>query len=248
MKRSGAFLIFLCFGSVGYLILEESGYDIRSFLPKEQVAPNWAAIAAWPDLVAPNVEAQPDPNRRVTVIVLDDSGSMGSDMAAAKQAVIDALTVMEPNDRVAVVALNAGVVLPFTSVRDARISLPDAISYIASDGTTPLTNALLRAQALLEDEASTMRSFGTFRMIVTTDGEADDGDALDATVRAMAETTPVQMTTIGIGINGGHVLRRSDLGAFVDVENVQELETALQAAVAENPAFEAITDFSVAGN
>lgn len=88
-----------------------------------------------------------------------------------------------------------------------------------------------------------MRGFGTFRLIVTTDGEANDGEALDAAVEALAAGTPIQLTTIGIGIEGRHVLRRQDLGGFVDVANVGALQSALSAAVAENADFTAITDF-----
>lgn len=248
MKRNNIIGSVLAAGLVGYVVLNQTGFEPSSVFPKEPVTPDWAAIAAWPDLDLPGVEVKPDPNRRVTVIVLDDSGSMSADISAAKQAVVDALGPMDDTDRVSVVALNAGVVLPFSSVQDARTTLPREIQSISSDGSTPLTNAILQARSLLEEEASAMRSYGTFRIIVTTDGEADDSNALDSAIVALATTTPVQLTTIGIGINGGHVLRRSDLGAFVDVKNVEALESALQAAVAENTDFESITDFSTVEN
>ncbi|EBA09391.1 VWA domain-containing protein [Sagittula stellata] len=210
----------------------------------DPVPPDWAAIAAWPSLEADLVDALPDPNRRITAIVLDDSGSMGSDMEAAKQAVVDALSAMQDTDRVAVVALNAGVVLPFASVADARRTLPAALAPIRDTGSTPLTRAILDTQAMLEAEASSVRGFGTFRMIVTTDGAADDGEALQRAIEDLAAKTPIQLTTIGIGIRGNHVLRRADLGSFVDVANVAALEGALQAAVAENDNFAAITEFT----
>ncbi|MEO0918803.1 MAG: hypothetical protein AAFY31_17800, partial [Pseudomonadota bacterium] len=154
---------------------------------------------------------------------------------------------MDPQDRVAVLALNAGTILPFSSVSDAQGALPDLLRPIVSDGSTPLTRSIMEAQTLLEAEAATVRGFGTFRLIVTTDGQADDGEALDASIEALAAGTPIQITTIGIGIAGGHVLRREDLGSFVDVANVDALEQALQAAVAENTDFTAITDFSETG-
>lgn len=211
------------------------------------VQPNWAAIAAWPSIETSVVEAQPDPNRRVTAIVLDDSGSMGGDIDAAKAAVVGALGAMAENDRVAVLALNAGTVLPFTFVWDAQGALPALLQPIISDGSTPLTRSIQTAQALLESEAATVRGFGTFRLIVTTDGQADDPEALDAAIETLAASTPIQVTTIGIGIGGGHVLRRQDLGSFVDVANVEALQEALQAAVAENTDFTAITDFGDTG-
>ena len=221
----------------------QPGFDWAS-ITYDPVPPDWTAIAAWPSLEAELVDALPDPNRRITAIVLDDSGSMEADMDAAKQAVIDALKAMQDTDRVAVVALNAGVVLPFTFVGDARRTLPAALAPIRDSGSTPLTRAIVDTQALLEAEASTVRGFGTFRMIVTTDGAADDGEALQRAIEDLAARTPIQLTTIGIGIRGNHVLRRADLGSFVDVANVAALEGALQAAVAENDNFAAITEFT----
>jgi uncharacterized protein with von Willebrand factor type A (vWA) domain len=214
---------------------------------RETVMPDWAAIASWPGIQADFLEAQPDPNRRVTMIILDDSGSMGRDLTAAKSAVVSALDAMKPEDRVAVLALNAGTVLPFSTVRDAERSLSKLLRPLESAGTTPLARSVTEAQAMLAQEAAHARGFGTFRLIVTTDGQADDGPALDAAIETLAATTPIQLTTIGISVGRGHVLRRDDLGSFVDVVKVAALADALQAAVAENTDFTAITDFGDAG-
>ncbi|MEM7719847.1 MAG: vWA domain-containing protein [Pseudomonadota bacterium] len=230
-------------GVIAFTIFQDNIQSPPEAAERAPVMPNWAAISAWPGIPTDVIEAQPDPNRRVTAIVLDDSGSMGDDIEAAKRAVVGALNAMGADDRVAVLALNAGTILPFTSVTDAQGALSNLLRPIVSDGSTPLTRSIQEAQVLLEAEAATMRSFGTFRLIVTTDGEADDGEALDAAIEALAASTPIQVTTIGIGIDGGHVLRRDDLGSFVDVANVEALEQALQAAVAENADFTAITDF-----
>ncbi|MDA7422894.1 VWA domain-containing protein [Tritonibacter multivorans] len=236
----------LFFGVLGALVW--NGTSENGTLRKStSIEPNWAAIAAWPNLNSSSVEAQPDPNRRVTAIVLDDSGSMSKDMHDAKQAVIGALDAMKDDDRVAVVALNSGTVLPFASVAEAKSDLPALLSPIVSDGGTPLTRAIRSAQDLLEAEAAAVRGFGTFRLIVTTDGVADDSEALDAEIETLATSTPIQVTTIGIGIEGGHVLRRADLGSFVDVSNVAALQSALEAAVAENTDFSAITEFGGQG-
>jgi hypothetical protein len=207
------------------------------------LVPNWAAIAGWPSADMSRVEATPDPGRRYTAIILDDSGSMGSDMEPAKRAVIEALGAMQPQDRVAVIGLNWGVILDFTAVEEARRTLPDALRPVLSDGPTPLTRAVQVARRGLESEAAQARGFGTYQMIITTDGDADDGVSLTMAIEDLARTTPIQIATIGIGISGRHVLRRDDLGRFVDVSNVSGLQDALQAAVAENASFEAITDF-----
>ncbi|MEL6582971.1 MAG: vWA domain-containing protein [Pseudomonadota bacterium] len=225
-------------------ILSQNLSNGLGLVEREPVTPNWTAIASWPSVQVDDLEAQPDPNRRVTMIVLDDSGSMGNGLTDAKAAVVSALKAMDADDRVAVLALNAGTVLPFTTVSHAQSDLFERLRPLRSEGSTPLSRSIGQAQAMLAQEAARARGFGTFRLIVTTDGEADDSNALDAMIEMLASSTPIQLTTIGIGISGGHVLRRQDLGSFVDVANVGALAEALQAAVAENTDFTAITDFS----
>jgi len=207
------------------------------------IAPQWEAIATWPGIESSEVVAMPNPNQQFTVIVLDDSGSMRLDLSSAKQAVISAVGAMAPEDRVAIVALNSGTVLPFMAVRDAQDTLNGALRPILADGSTPLTPAINLASKLLAPEAARARQFGTYRVLITTDGAADDPEALQQLIERLAATTPIQMTTIGINIGGEHVLRRDDLGRFVDVSNVAALGGALQAAVAENTSFAAITRF-----
>lgn len=209
----------------------------------EPVQPDWAAITNWPGNVADEVEAQPDPNRVFTAIVLDDSGSMGGDIEPAKQAVIEALNAMDQSDRVAVIALNDGMILPFMSVEDAEKELPEPLRRVSSDGSTPLTAAMRTAQMALEAEAARSGGFGTYRILVTTDGRADNGDDLTDLIENIARVTPIQVATIGVGIDDRHVLSRPDLASFVAISDISGLAAALQSAIAEEQSFSAITDF-----
>ncbi|KHQ50855.1 vWA domain-containing protein [Mameliella alba] len=205
---------------------------------------DWEALAAWPPLIeVPDVETLPDPDRIFTMIVLDDSGSMGSDLEQAKAAVLQAVRMMDPNDRVGVLALNAGLVLPFETVEDAADILPGRLSPLRSTGSTPLGPALSAARDLLSEEAARSRSFGTYRIIVTTDGAADDPDLLVREVIETVNKTPVQVATIGIGIGRRHVLNAEGHTSYVAVDDVGKLAQALQAAVAENASFDPITAF-----
>ncbi|BBU57130.1 MULTISPECIES: VWA domain-containing protein [Mameliella] len=205
---------------------------------------DWEALAAWPPLIeVPDVETMPDPDRIFTMIVLDDSGSMGSDLEQAKAAVLQAVRMMDPNDRVGVLALNAGLVLPFETVEDAADILPGRLSPLRSTGSTPLGPALSAARDLLSEEAARSRSFGTYRIIVTTDGAADDPDLLVREVIETVNKTPVQVATIGIGIGRRHVLNAEGHTSYVAVDDVGKLAEALQAAVAENASFDPITAF-----
>ncbi len=230
---------------VAVVVLEQTGPgdEDTAYESTAPLVPDWAAIANWPAADIGRADAMPDPGRRYTAIILDDSGSMGSDMEPAKRAVIDALGAMQPQDRVAVIGLNWGVILAFTPVAEARETLPAALRPVLSDGPTPLTRAVDVARRGLEAEAAQARGFGAYQMIITTDGAADDGVSLTMAIEDLARSTPIQIATIGIDIGPRHVLRRDDLGRFVDVSNISGLQEALQAAVAENTRFEAITDF-----
>ena len=228
-------------GFIFYNTLSEPG----TYTPATDMGTvDWEALAAWPPLIeVPDVEAVPDPDRISTMIVLDDSGSMGSDLEQAKAAVLEAVRMMDPNDRVGVLALNAGLVLPFETVEDAADILPGRLSPLRSTGSTPLGPALSAARDLLSEEAARSRSFGTYRIIVTTDGAADDPDLLVREVIETVNKTPVQVATIGIGIGRRHVLNAEGHTSYVAVDDVGKLAQALQAAVAENASFDPITAF-----
>ena len=228
-------------GFIFYNTLSEPG----TYTPATDMGTvDWEALAAWPPLIeVPDVEAVPDPDRIFTMIVLDDSGSMGSDLEQAKAAVLEAVRMMDPNDRVDVLALNAGLVLPFETVEDAADILPGRLSPLRSTGSTPLGPALSAARDLLSEEAARSRSFGTYRIIVTTDGAADDPDLLVREVIETVNKTPVQVATIGIGIGRRHVLNAEGHTSYVAVDDVGKLAQALQAAVAENASFDPITAF-----
>ncbi len=228
---------------VGLIVFAIVAGEDNLAVSTEPVAPDWVAITAWPGVIADEVDARPDPNRTFTAIVLDDSGSMGADIVPAREAVGAALGAMGDGDRVAVFALNRGQILPFTDVTEARGVLPPLLASVISEGSTPLTEAMRASRAALAEEASVAGGFGTYRILVTTDGAADDGGSLSLEVEDIARVTPIQIATIGVGIGGRHVLRREDLAAFVAIDNVAELESALRSAIAEEQSFSAITEF-----
>jgi uncharacterized protein YegL len=210
-------------------------------------AVDWAAVVAWPpgDIPADvTVEAMPDPNRTVTVIVLDDSGSMGGAIEPAKRAVLTALDTFSAADRVGIVALNHGLILPVTDVAAARATAPEALARVAADGSTPLGRAFGEARSMLEREAFAAQGYGTYRILATTDGAANDADTLVAEVRHAVTATPIQISTIGIGVGDRHVLNLPGVTTYVAIENVDGLAAALQGAIAEAAVFVPPTAFT----
>ncbi|MEO0911686.1 MAG: VWA domain-containing protein [Pseudomonadota bacterium] len=209
----------------------------------ESLAPDWPRIAEWPVL---DVEplSMPDPNLLTTVILLDDSGSMSAEMADAKAAVLSAAEQLPKGGKLAVLALNAGNVLEPTPVADAQALLPDALRNVIADGNTPLGARMLDAYRVLSEEAALQRGFGTYRLVITTDGQASDAGALREAMVQILSGSPIEVATIGLGIGEGHPLNMPGQTRYVSVDTVAEFATALSAATAEQTSFDPITSFS----
>ncbi|WP_299737202.1 VWA domain-containing protein [uncultured Roseobacter sp.] len=206
--------------------------------------PDWNAIAVWP-AVAEEVEviAQPDPNVTVAVLVLDDSGSMEEEISQAKAALVEAVGFLSETDQVAVIGLNGGVILPTTPVDEARLALQNALRPVVARGGTPLTEAIASARTILENSAAARRSFGNYRIIVTTDGRADDALALRQTVVKTVTETPIQISTIATKSLPDHALNAAGFTSFTTISGVDGLADALRSAVAEGTTFDPITAF-----
>lgn len=241
-------------GIVAYSVWQDQFNQVPPPVPstppidQTSLVPNWSAIASWPLVkkgteTIVETEASPDPSLVTTVIVLDDSGSMGDNMGAAKQAVIDAIGQMPTESRIAVLALNGGEVLPVMAVSDATRELPGRLSPIIPTGSTPLGKRLGDALSMLSSEATRRRGFGTYRILVTTDGAASDHERLNRAVTRILSTTPIELATIGLGIGEGHALNMPGFTDYVSVTSVEQLAEALRAAAAEQTTFDPITSF-----
>ena len=216
--------------------------------------PNWSTIASWPLGSVESTNAinstettgkvtTVDPWQVTTVIVLDDSGSMQGRLEQAKTAIIQAVSQLDPQSRVGVIALNGGQVSGVVSAADAAVLLPEQMRDIFADGGTPLGSRLDAAAEILAVEAEKRRGFGVFRILVTTDGEATDADRLEASVSKILSSTPIELITIGIGIGEGHALNLPGFTSYVSVDGVDGLAGALTAAAAEQTNFQPIDRF-----
>jgi uncharacterized protein YegL len=122
-------------------------------------------------------------------IILDDSGSMTARMRTgarqtrielAKAALLKVLEQVPPDAKVGLLALNTGGsdrwVIPLGHLE--RSNLQAALARIEASGGTPLGAALKSAA----DELLRLRGqdrYGTYKLLVVTDGEATDAKLLD---------------------------------------------------------------------
>jgi len=137
------------------------------------------------------------------VILLDASGSMGrpmadsqmTKMAAAKAALRETLTQAPPDTHIGL--------LVFSPREDAR--LLEAIDAPSPGGGTPLGKYIRRAADRLLEQRARQRGYGAYRLLIVTDGEADDPDKVDRyTAEILARG--VTMDVIGVDMKSDHTL------------------------------------------
>ena len=149
------------------------------------------------------------------VVVLDDSGSMANSMRGmraakmdvAKEALLSVLKDFPAEAEVGVLALNSTVdrrhwIVPLGPVDSS--TLQRSISSIGANGGTPLGAALKEAADALLNKRD-KQVYGTYRLLVVTDGEAGDPQLVEEylpDIKARGLITDV----IGVDMAGNHSL------------------------------------------
>jgi uncharacterized protein YegL len=148
-------------------------------------------------------------------VVLDDSGSMAERMRsdrrtqkieAARQALLTVLENVPPDARIGILALNGGGsdhwVLPLGRVDRNR--LLSAVRVIRANGGTPLGASMkTAADALLAQREKTR--YGTYKLLVVTDGEATDQRLVDAYLPDIL-SRGITIDVIGVDMRQDHRL------------------------------------------
>ena len=242
MKNSG---IFIAIGVVIFAIAIWDDLMQGEVTPQLQadLSPRWDAVAAWPGVEADSAAADPEPDRTTTVLVFDDSGSMSDQIEAAKVAALEFAAKLPATTYLGAIGINSGVLVEPMPVREALPVLQSVLATVRADGGTPLTRAMRAAHDMLRNEAANQRGFGTYQILVTTDGAADDTGALTDEVVAILTASPVNISTIGIGIGDGHPLNLGGETRYVAIADVADLASALQEVAAEQTSFDPITAF-----
>jgi uncharacterized protein YegL len=163
-------------------------------------------VSLW---LAPQADAQQN-----VVIVLDDSGSMGEHMRsdrrtrkidAAKSALRTVLEQLPEDSQVGVVSLNGtadGWLLPLSQVDQS--SIDTVLTRINARGGTPLGKFMkVAADTLLEARAK--QHYGTYKLLIVTDGEATDPQLVDRYLPDIVARGLV-VDVIGVDMSGNHSL------------------------------------------
>lgn len=177
------------------------------------------------------------------VVVIDDSGSMDDRMqtangrkrriAVAKDALASVLTKMPPETKVGVLALNtenngSNWIIPFgTGTPDGWVQ---NIRSLRADGGTPLGEYMkVGADQLLEVRKK--KAYGTYRLLIVTDGEANDQWLVDGFLPDIL-SRGIVLDVIGVDMEGDHSLA-TKVHNYRRADDAASLERALSEVFAE---------------
>ncbi len=175
------------------------------------------------------------------VILIDGSGSMKENlgtkdrMTAAKFALIPALDKMSPDVRFGAVVFsrnNNGWVYPLGDFDRKKVW--DSVKGIEPGGSTPLGRYIKVAADELLKQREANFNYGTYRLIVVTDGEATDDELMRRYARELVNRG-ISLDVIGVGMSRDHTLK-SLAHQYVAANDAASLREAVTSFLAEVPA------------
>jgi uncharacterized protein YegL len=183
-------------------------------------------------------------NNDHVVIVLDDSGSMREVMKRDRRSRIDAaksslkkvIEQIAPETNVGLLLLNGARANNHWYIPIGPVNQQDAIQRIdalKAGGGTPLGDAL----RIASDELLALRAkkiYGTYRLIVVTDGEATDQALLDQYLPDIL-SRGIIIDAIGVDMRGNHSLA-TKVHSYRRADDQASLSNAIQEIMAERNA------------
>ena len=208
-----------------------------------------AALAA--GLFQPADFAEPD--AVFVAVVLDDSGSMDEPMpgsrrskrTVAKAALAEVFAALPPAARVGLYTLNETWTRPAEDGGPARetgyeafaigevtpAEAAAAVEQVSAAGNTPLGERLAEAATALA-AARSENKYGTYRLLIVTDGEASDPGLLDAALpRALGAGLTVDV--VGVAMRADHSLA-TRVDGYRRADDPAALSAALGDVLAES--------------
>jgi uncharacterized protein with von Willebrand factor type A (vWA) domain len=198
-------------------------------------------FAALGGLMGSPLAAQtPDRHTDNVVVVLDGSGSMSgligqdSKMYAAKKSLRDALLQMPETTRFGLLAFSRNINgWAYELGPLDRVQAWNAIKSIQEGFKTPLGQYLKTGADRLLEEREKQFNYGTYRLIVITDGEATDGNLMEQYARELVGRG-ITLNVIGVGMLDEHSLKNLS-HQYVDAQDPEGLSNAVTSFLAEVP-------------
>lgn len=175
------------------------------------------------------------------VIVLDGSGSMTDPMRngtikmrAAKDAISRVLDALPQDTEIGLLVFSniqgqPDWVVPLGPVD--RRSFRNRLNQIRAKGGTPLGHYLkIGADKLMQAREANL-GYGTYRLLVVTDGQAGDPERVEAFAPQIRNRN-INLDVIGVAMNRAHILKRT-ANSYRRADDPRALEEAVSEVLAE---------------
>lgn len=175
------------------------------------------------------------------LVVLDDSGSMGgAKIKQAKEALLSLAKTLPAEHNLGLVLLNSSN--PIELGQGSREAFIKAVKATRANGGTPLRRVTAKSYEMITKKASSQRGYGTYHMIIVTDGDSNDGSPMPL-VKSIVTQTPIQVHVIGFHLKD-HEMNQPRFVDYQTAGNSQELSRAFEAVAAETNEFSDPREFS----
>lgn len=180
------------------------------------------------------------------VVLVDDSGSMSDPMdsgvrriEAAKRSLNVVLSKLPADAQVGVLALNQGWIVPLQPLDHDQAT--SQINRLRANGGTLLgQNLKSAADALLKVRQD--KTYGDYRLLIVTDGEANDQEVLDFVLPDVMSRGLI-VDVIGVDMSSDHSLA-TRVNKYRRADDAESLETAIAESLAESDATDVVGEES----
>ncbi len=172
------------------------------------------------------------------VLILDGSGSMNgpigskTKMTAAKLAILNALGSIAPDTQFGFIVFSQntnGWAYPLGDFN--REAVWNQIKNIEAGGNTPLGKYIKSGADRLLQQREKNFNYGTYRLLVVTDGEASDPDLMESYARELVNRG-ITLNVIGVGMKNDHSLKKL-AHQYVAANDAKSLSQAVNTLLAE---------------
>lgn len=174
------------------------------------------------------------------VVLLDGSGSMeevfgeGTRMDAARDALTMVLGELSPDTRVGVLCFSGLVDDPWLVDLQPKVDdmlMRGAVRRAIPSGKTPLGAYIKRGADRLLQARNEQHGYGTYRLLVVTDGEASDPGRVDSFAPELV-SRGISLDVIGVAMSQEHTLKRY-AHTYRSADDPTKLVQTIREAVAE---------------
>ncbi len=177
------------------------------------------------------------------LVLLDTSGSMDkrecsgnkTKLETSKEAIAEFVDLVPESDNLSLMSFH-GMRVDFGSGDTNRKNFLNAISQERSSGGTPLHSYTKESFWILTNQAQKQLGYGTYRLVVITDGASSDDDP-GPLVEEIVRRSPIEIHVIGFCVGEKHSMNRPGYSTYYTADSPEQLMEGLRKVQAETSDF-----------